>query len=276
MPIASTSAYRGVHLAPLVVLFAIPLSVIAGASATAPRFAAARVRQATGAEAYAAHGLFGPRGQYVARNTTLVRIAAVAYDIEPFQIRGGPEWVRSDRFDIDATAADLDASPEAMRRMVQALLTEKFGLMLQRTDRPTEMFRLQRVRSDGRLGPRLRASAACPPGGPRTESCGLVGGPGHLNGTGITMAQFARGLGPHVQRVVVDRSGLEGRFSLDLDYAPLFGAAPPSDAPASQRPPGTGPSLVRALEEQLGLTLVPAVASISGWWIEDVERLHAE
>lgn len=242
--------------------------LVAGATAPAG-FATVRLHPSGPESGPAGYVLFDRQGHFNVRNATLQKIAAVAYDVHPFQIAGGPAWVRSDRFDIDA-AADPAASPEQMRLMVQRLLAERFHLTVTRTARLTDVFQLQATA--GRLGPRLRATHACAPGGERTEQCGVSGYGGHLTGTGVTMAQVATALSTHATHVVLDRTGLPGRFRLDLDYMPAFGALPARDEPAEQRPPGTGPSLSRALDEQLGLTLVPGVAPVSALWIEDVGR----
>jgi uncharacterized protein (TIGR03435 family) len=66
------------------------------------------------------------------------------------------------------------------------------------------------------------------------------------------MSELAIRLTPLVNRFVLDRTGLEGAFDLDLEWTP---DQIPSDTPAEAMPARDGPSIFAALEEQLGLKL---------------------
>ena len=205
-----------------------------------------------------------------------------AYELQPFQIVGGPAWLDSDRWDILAKAPD-NAPPAAARLMIQRLLEERFKLVARIETRELPIYALVPAQGDGRLGPRLRrrnldcdaleaargrgngqspvAGATQPP------PCGAGGGsPGVLFGRGWTMERLARGLSGEAGRAVEDRTGLSGWFDFDLEFTPTFGS-PDASALPSERP-----SLFTALQEQLGLKLEPRRGPVEVFVIESAER----
>jgi len=200
-------------------------------------------------------------------------------------VRGGPDWTSQTVYAVEGVAA-APATPKQMRLMLQSLLEERFALKLHDasdTDAARgDVLTLMVDRSDGRLGPKVKpwdgtCLAAVPmvmqaPRRPlQREGDQLVVGPasaaddpdmpycptgfrpGGMQIDGATMSTVAQMLSLPPGRVllgtiVVDGTGLTGRYTLDLDY--LFtGAAPPPDF--------AGPSLPTAIKEQWGLRLVP-------------------
>src|SRR5580658_1425251 len=65
-------------------------------------------------------------------NVTLKMVIALAWRLQEFQISGGPAWVGSDRFDIEAKAAERNADPDQLRLMLQSLLADRFQLKYHR------------------------------------------------------------------------------------------------------------------------------------------------
>src|SRR5262249_37744301 len=138
------------------------------------------------------------------------------------------------------------------------------------------IYALMVARSDGRLGPQLKASTIdCmavnaglrggpPRGGPAdfngaAPQCGVMGRPGGGKAGGVPVHQIPQLVAQNVQRIVVDRTGLSGNYELDLTWTPeqfpqARGDAPPG-APALPPIDPNGPSLFTALQEQLGLKL---------------------
>src|SRR5439155_24563291 len=133
-------------------------------------------------------------------------------------------------------------------------------------------FELVVARKDGRLGPGLhkssvdcdalfaagRAGVAPPPRQPNEPPpCRLIGGPARTIAAGVTMQQLASNLSNHLERFVVDKTGLTERFDFNLGWTPerLPTSAPPPGIPPVDP---NGPPLVTALQEQLGLKLRPA------------------
>jgi uncharacterized protein (TIGR03435 family) len=189
--------------------------------------------------------------------TTLDEIIAEAYAIPRADVDrlivGGPSWLREDRFDIEARA-DSPRTRADLRRMLQALLADRFGLRVHRETREFDGFALQTVE-----GPhKLRTADDSTPTGTRSTA-------GTVTATAVPMAQFARLLDQRLAKPVVDQTGLSGRYTFTLAWTPaddevflppgaatagLLALLPPQ--PARDR---SGPSLFTALQEQLGLRL---------------------
>jgi bla regulator protein blaR1 len=219
-----------------------------------------------------------PGGRYTATNVPLRLLIRNAYQIQDFQLIGAPDWVSSDRFDIVAKAeGDVPPSPPGgppgpIQFMLRALLAERFNLKVHSEQRELPIYALVVARNDGKLGAQLRPAAVdCaavmagrrggpPPAPPQPGErmpCGMRIGPGQLTGGSLPVSQIANTLSPFVGRVVVDRTGLSGNFDFDLTWTPdqIPQGPPPPGAP--QLPPidPNGPSILTAVQEQLGLKL---------------------
>jgi len=222
--------------------------------------------------------------------------------VEPSRLSGGPDWLRTDRFDIEAKA-DGDVPREQRAAMLRRLLADTFQLVLRHETRQLPIYAIVLVKSDGTLGPNLRPStpeciaaadalhsgkAPLPPAllvprtGPPEPSqvpCGAISArpQGTMTARAATMADMARGmLGPMLGRVVVDRTGLTGYYDFDLEYAPAVPPGPPptpAPAPAYGRPaPSIGPAFFKALQEQLGLQLDDQTGPVDNLVIDHVEK----
>jgi len=203
----------------------------------------------------AKNGRFWMLGDIAA--TPLSVLIQLAYNVNDFQLDGGPSWVRSDRYEVDARA-EGSATFEQMRPMLQSLLADRFRLTLRRETRQWPVYDLMPVKDGLKIavtkeGSSVTTEKAVPLG---PISCGGVRkqfGPQRqvLEVAGISMARLIELLSDEVGRVVVDKTGFTDRFSFRLEFAPVGGlqTAPP-DASA--------PSLFAALQEQLGLRLEPA------------------
>jgi bla regulator protein blaR1 len=225
-------------------------------------------------------GGFSPGGRYRVTNYPLRSLIAAAYlrpQINPdFLIAGGPTWIDTSRFDIEAKApADFPPGPEgpsAPRRvMLQKLLADRFGLSVHHETVERSVYALLMARSDHKLGPQLRptgvdcAALAVRAGSisvPSAQSSGVPStcssrvGPGAVMMKGLTLSPLVNLLPRFVDRVVIDHTGLTGAFDIELKWTPGPGewVAPglPGGDPA---PPADVPSLFTALQEQLGLKL---------------------
>ena len=231
---------------------------------TAPAFEVASIRPNTSGTAQG-QGLAGPQpgGRFVAIGATLRRLVSGAYD--GMQIVGGPTWIDSSRFDITARASS-EVPVDDMRRMLRSLLADRFKLVVHTETRELPVYVLSTARSDRKLGPKLRESdAACAkeahnfipagPGGP--PACGdFRMGARSLIARGMFMPAFAQLLRGRVGRPVLERTGLDGAYDLDLAWFSDLGLqqAPPGSAGAGELTP-EGLSLFTALQEQLGLRL---------------------
>ena len=220
-----------------------------------------------------------PGGRLTAPSVTVRDLVRVAYDVTAVQVAGGPTWAAQDRFDIEATTRD-DVTADEARAMLRGLLRDRFRLEAHDETRELSIAILATVRDGGALGPQLRRSGpecapvspprflpALPPPPPPSAygpgrtmilsmtpfRCPTMTITGHLSMRAVTMALFAGRIGAMLERLVVDRTGLDGEYDLDLTYAPDPGTPPPmvNGAPITI----DAPALPAALREQLGLKI---------------------
>ena len=246
-----------------------------------------------------------PGGRFTVRNMPLRALITFAYDLQGFQLQGGPDWITVDRFDIVAKA-EGDPEPvrigspggDPLRLMLRSLLAERFNLVMHEETQELPIFELVVARRDGTLGPQLQpASVDCdeqaasrraaersgqtppaplpPPNGPGT--CGMTRQFGRIAFGGMPLSLFASSLAGTVGRVVVDRTNLEGNWEFELTYAPdpgQLGVGPLAPPPGFEPPPvdQSLPSLFTALEEQLGLKLQASRGPVEVLVIDSVEE----
>jgi uncharacterized protein (TIGR03435 family) len=189
-------------------------------------------------------------------NTTLNDLIAWGYVLHATQIIGGPPWVETDKYDVQAQqGTDNLPSTQQWKGMMQKLLADRFKLTFHRDTREIPVYVLTVAKS----GPKLAKSKDDPNGLP-----GLgVRKPGDLgisNGTMATLAELLQR--SVVDRPVVDQTGLAGKYDLSLKWTPVD-APPATDAP---------PDLYTAIQEQLGLKLVATKALDEVFVIDHVER----
>lgn len=215
-----------------------------------------------------------PTGRFTATNIPLRLLLRQAFDVQGFQIVGGPNWLDSDRFDIVAKTPDGMTAPEQMRPMLRALLADRFKLVAHNETREMPIYSLVLARTDAKLGPALSVAKvdcearfnAARRGGPPPQfpapgqpmECGFMMGGGTMNVGGMPMLELARSLSPLVGRIVIDKTGLKGRYDFQMTFAPEGRGFGPGPGPGGVEPPPVDPntpSLFTALQEQLGLKL---------------------
>jgi uncharacterized protein (TIGR03435 family) len=209
----------------------------------------------------------------------------------PDRILGGPDWIASECYNIDVKAGTEfhfapGGLPKDMLLMLRSLLEERFKLKAHRETREMSIFELLVASKDGRLGPGLhKSSIDCealfaggrdgvspPPRKPNEPPpCRLMGGPARTIASGVTMQQLAANLSNHLERFVIDKTGLTDRFDFNLGWTldRLPTTAPPPGIPPVDP---NGPSLVTALQEQLGLKVQAAKGSVDVFVIDSVEH----
>jgi uncharacterized protein (TIGR03435 family) len=194
-----------------------------------------------------------------------------AYDIKYGYVSGGPSWIDSDRFDIDAkideslaeTYKKMNAKEATaqIKLMVRTLLETRFNLKVRLEEKELPIFALVVAKN----GPKLKLSAPPVDGKPVNASWNLS--PLHLmiritaknaelNGL---LAQLM--LEPNIGRMVVDETGLKGPFDFEVEW---------SINPNS--PNAVGPDVFTALQEQLGLKLEPKKGPVQTLVVEHVEK----
>jgi uncharacterized protein (TIGR03435 family) len=219
-------------------------------------------------------------GRFEAVNVPVAQLIQNAYRLRNFQIIGGPSWL-SDRYDVHAKAESefpvtAPGTIDAVWVMLQGLLAERFALAAHRETREMDIYALVRARADGQLGPRLRPSdidcesvgrtGAKPPPPPppapgmrQVQTCGMRAGGGNLVASSAKLDALIGNLTAETSRIVENRTGLTGRFDIDLSWAP--------DGSTD-----TTPSLFTALQEQLGLKLESARAPVEILVIDSIAR----
>lgn len=210
---------------------------------------------------------------------TLVRLAFPATDgnVLPIsQILGGPDWIKTAQFNIQAeTAPGTTVTPAEVPPFLRALLEDRFTLKAHTELRSFPAYALVIARNDRRLGSKLRPSTTdCfPPPRDMPAPAALAGRRcfsgtfrlGTINAPNITMDALARNLTQYGgadrdNRIVVDRTGLGGKYEIDLRWA------------ADLTQPSDDPPLVTAIQEQLGLKLEPRTEQLPAIVIDHVEQ----
>ena len=253
-------------------------------------------------DAYAPTG-----GLFSATNTSLMNYMRfafkdikLAYQATP-DLAGAPAWIRTDQYNIEAKAQG-NPTKDQMRLMMQSLMAERFKLTVHHETRQLPVYALVSSKK-GKLGLQLKpddGSCSSTPAdvqaldtAPRMPApaqsaasasqippipCGVLipvpaSAPGRLRIAGrkvklALLAEMAPNPTSGVDRPVFDHTGLDGTFDMSIEWAPrLNGPAPPGFTPDAD-----GPTFTEALQDQLGLKLVPQTGPVDVLVIDHVEQ----
>jgi uncharacterized protein (TIGR03435 family) len=224
-------------------------------------------------------------GRFTATNIPLQFLITIAYRIKDFQLSGAPDWVKSERYDVEAKA-EGDPSFDAMLPMLQTLLEDRLQFKFHRDTKEMQIYALLVAKAgklhqaEGECGP--RPDGLPPPPAPGKMPSPPCGGffmfPGRLSGQKVPITQLVDVLSRFTDRIVVDKTNLTGKYDIDLQYTPEQGQ---SQAPPGGSPPGmpalppidpNGPSLFTALQEQLGLKLESQKGPVEMIVVDHIER----
>jgi uncharacterized protein (TIGR03435 family) len=188
-------------------------------------------------------------GQVRLTNGTMRLMIAAAYNVNLDAVKGAPEWVDSDRFDVVAKSTP-DATEAQLRVMLKSLLVERFKLAAHVEEKPTAAYALMVAKG----GPKLKESTL---GKPTDQKCMPVDGPPeqfHLACEHITMGELAKNLPNMAPRYitmpVVDKTELKGAWGFQLDWTPMAA------------PGGRGGEDLTTIETAGGYTVFDALAKI--------------
>jgi bla regulator protein BlaR1 len=256
-----------------------------------------------------------PGGSYEATNVTARAMIQQAMQVAGFQLIGAPDWLDAERYDVLAKSP-AGAAPTEFAERYRNLIEERFKLETHRETREMPVYALVLARSDGKLGPKLVESKSdCSPEGmaamraqmnagapaaagvargtvpmmmmspmpPLGEPrpCSNMRGGNQITAGGSTPADIARMLQQNTGRIVLDRTGLTGRYDFDLAFTPDPGLAgrgpggglPPAPGPQNARPPDPDAiTIFTAVQEQLGLKLESTRGPVDVVVIDSVER----
>jgi len=228
-------------------------------------------------------------GRITASNTPLKNLVLGAYELQEFQLAGGPSWLTSRKWDIQAKAENPAATQKEMMAMLRKLLADRFQLKTHMETREVPTGFLVVARGDGKLGPKLKESTAkCPSpeeisekarealskgdpsalqallGGAECSIMPVTNGGNLSNGMGMALkgqpiSTLVGMLTQMTGKPIQDRTGLTGRYDFELTFDPevlmRLVAQLGINVPAGSLPPSNAPSLLTALQEQLGLKL---------------------
>jgi uncharacterized protein (TIGR03435 family) len=212
-------------------------------------------------------------------------------------VEGGPGWVDSERYQITAKAEGTPGQEMMRGPMLKALLEDRFKLKMRRESREVPVYNLTVAKNGPKLQPAAEGSCVAleafdfarvpAPGQKLPPICGgrmlsKIKTPSLTwEVRGGTLDDLARVLGNDLDRIVINKTGITGKFDFQMEFAadettvglnslqtadgPLIPAALPSD------PPG-GPSIFSAIQGQLGLKLESAKGPREFLVIERAER----
>jgi uncharacterized protein (TIGR03435 family) len=237
-----------------------------------------------------------PGGRLMAASVNLRELIVRAFEVKDFQVDGGPKWLTTDYFGINATAG-ADATPAEINAMLKALLVERFALRTHTDTRQAPVYSLTVARSDRRLEAGLKPTTAecvrllderknatgSPPPlppirSPTTPTCGVTF---LMNGNGATrkvtigggeIKELTGQISGELAAPVIDRTELSGRFDIALAFTSerqIAGRTPGLDPNGTETPP---PLIGAALEKQLGLKLEKKIGPLPILVIDGAEH----
>ena len=228
-----------------------------------------------------------PGGRFTATNNTVRALILNAYNgIPPYLLSGGPSWIDSEAYDVEAKPADGAIPPglrgrplwDKTRAMLRALLADRFHLEIRTESKEMPLYEI----SVAKNGPKLTKS---------TRDCiadiyachGFSGNPRRLSAMGVDMADLAAILTGYAGRPVLDNTGISGVFDFLLQWNVFYGrqhttqttdetSGPPSRYEGEMPESDSLPDLATALDRQLGLKLESRKGPVETYVIVSVER----
>jgi uncharacterized protein (TIGR03435 family) len=211
---------------------------------------------------------------------TFKMLMAYAYAVRDFQIIGGPDWITSDRYDIQAKAEDGSVSvphgmrdlntPDPMAVRIQSLLDDRFQLKMHRESRELAVYELTGARG----GSKLQLSPDQSPPEPGTQDRGSLSiqrtpSGWTLHATAIPLTSLITVLSNQIGRPIVDKSNIKpGLYDVSLHWA--FNS---DNVSALEDPERL--SIFTAVQEQVGLRLVSGKAAVEALVIDAVQKPSA-
>ncbi len=204
---------------------------------------------------------------YLVQNMSVKIMISLMYKVPMRQITGGPDWLDSDHYDIEAKA-DRPYSIDDLHVMFQNLLADRFNLKFYKdikegpvyalmVDKPGVKMKVNRNEQDFKIP--------------------IMPGPGNVFvGTRVPMQYLCWFLGQMLQseeRPVINKTGLDNNYDFTLSFAPEL----PPNFQKENLPPGLldRPSLFDAVKEQLGLKLEPEKGPVEYYAIDHLEKPSA-
>ena len=194
--------------------------------------------------------------------TSILDLMMFAYGIHLKQIVNGPRWLETDKYDVTLLqAGEGQPSDAQLKEMMRKLLSDRIKLTLHSEKGKLSVFRIVTLKGGPKLVDSLNPD----------RPAGVGGGFGTITVKSGTIADFAgflqRYFSPLVMdRPVIDRTGLSGRYDFTLRFTPSF--IPPNTVRITDE----FPDFFTAIQQQLGLKLETVSESVDVLVIDNVER----
>ncbi len=215
-------------------------------------------------------------GTFTANSVSPHSLLQLAYHIQDTQLAGEPEWFKSTTYDIDAKV-DQSAADEIRKlsddqrnlvhqHLLQQVLSDYFKVTLHQESRDLPVYEL--LIAEG--GPKLQ----------KVDKHGFMHmGVGELSSQGTPVALLTAPLSQRLGRTVVDKTGLDGDYAFNLHWTPdaeeqarIHAAGLPPELMKAGQPAASGPPLLTAVEEQIGLKLQPQTERVQVLVIDHAEQ----
>jgi uncharacterized protein (TIGR03435 family) len=287
-PFERRRAVSGPELVAGVILLVLTAAGLFAQAGDRPKFEVASVKAGAEQPFISVRALPGGRLTAAAPAIFLIQNA---YGLQPFQVSGGPGWLQTDRFEVDARAGD-NAGRERLMLMLQALLEDRFQLRSHRETKELPAYNLMAVKNGPKLPPPSPGSCAAvdsggPPPGPPRPGQPLIGPCGRLvimaepsgarlQGGQIEMPELTRILSMIMSRSVIDKTGFSGKFDVKLEFSvDAASAGLPKGRELADTADMPNPSIFSAVQEQLGLKLEGTKGPVEIMVIDHMERPSA-
>ena len=208
-------------------------------------------------------------------NLPLEQLICSAWDLKPYQVSGLSGWMKSSTFDLTAKVSGDDVavykklSVARRREMLQKLLTERFQLKFHMETKTLPVYDLVVDKSGSKLkattaieAPSAEEQKANPD---KYKKGSMMMGDGMFEGTGVPVRSLTSQLGNVLGKPVHDATGLTGVYDITLHFRPEEAAAGSDDKPDA-------PSVFSAVQEQLGLKLLPGKGPVQTLVVDAAQK----
>jgi len=204
-----------------------------------------------------------PGGQtYVANNVPVKLMIRLMYHLTNSQVSGGPGWLDTDLYDVEAKA-DGPHTLDELHIMFQNLLVDRFKLQFHKETRTLPAYEL----AVDKAGTKLTENHSPDQWEIPIQPLGF----GNVQATRCSMSYFSWFLAQVLNKPVVDQTGLPLFYDFKLEWTPEL---PPGFVPrdGASLPPTNGPDIFTAVHEQLGLKLDSHKGPVEIMVIDHVEK----
>ena len=272
------SARRLIIAAVGFILFQTPLLPQAAVTAR-PSFEVASIKPSTANEPRY-YGFHVGDDRFLGTNISVQGWIQIAWGVTEREMTGSPQWISSENFDIDAKAERPIRSVGEGFQMLQSLLEDRFSLKVHHEMKEALMYSLVVGKNGLKMKPSLDQTGYVGdfPGGAPDGRVLTAGGPrevrpGRIAGEALPMSMIAGMLTGLAGSRVVNKTGLMGRYDVDLRYTPDSGQAPGATPEPTYSPDEE--SLFSSLQTQLGLKLESTRGPIEILVVDHIERPSA-